>query len=437
MPNSTLNYKRAPKGEGCVRQKKNGSWEATIQIGKKSDGKPLRFSKTAKDKEVAIRLRDEAVYQYYASLNSEIDRLKNQTFQTQKPESHLKFIDVMIDFMNDCKRGYVTDSTLGTYQIRFVSLKKFFKDYTLDEITTSLVEQYLKKRVHGFGNSKDGICVNSAKNELYQINETMEYAVDRGYIENNPLQGKRKPRIPINNKLIKKIEAIPIEDCQKLMALTQNDLELHTVIVSLLFTGLRISELLGVSVDDINLKNNSIKIYKAYSLSPEIPEDFSKFEPKYSINPPKTPTSNRIVYAPRFVLDRLLQLHDFNQKRRKEKTKKLNTEKYIFVSVHGKIQTPRNITDQLKLFSKKKGIPYYSPHKYRHTFTTMMIRTNKIDAKTAAQILGHTDVKLIYNTYLSVFEEDKQKVPQMVSEYFVNSSNNNLKQPEEMVINGK
>ena len=71
---------------------------------------------------------------------------------------------------------------------------------------------------------------------------------------------------------------------------------IYTVIFTLMYTGLRIGELAGLKIDNVNEKKNYIIIDHQISDQTVISEDLNTYKVNNVISDTKTETSNRIIY---------------------------------------------------------------------------------------------------------------------------------------------
>ena len=151
------------------------------------------------------------------------------------------------------------------------------------------------------------------------------------------------------------------------------------LILELLFvTGIRVSELVNIKINDINLYNREIKIFGKGS-------------------------KERIVI---FSTNCLNNLNNYLKER--DKINKKNSNYLILNKNGGKISTTsiRNILNKIKLISGAKT--KITPHMLRHTFATDMLN-NGADLVSVKKLLGHESLDTT-SIYTHVTNEQVKKI---------------------------
>ena len=180
-------------------------------------------------------------------------------------------------------------------------------------------------------------------------------------------------------------------------------------VVLLLNTGLRIGELAALEWErDIDLEgkmlyvHSTIEIVKDRSENPKhkykvIEQDSAKTDE--SFNRP-IPLNNAAVNA----LETL--------------KKQTGMFKYVFATREGNRKSLRDLDKIVRRVLKRAGMPeekIYGAHAFRHTFATIMLK-NGVDVKVVAELLGHSDISVTYNTYVHIIKEQKAKAIQTLPE---------------------
>lgn len=144
-------------------------------------------------------------------------------------------------------------------------------------------------------------------------------------------------------------------------------------VVTLLFTGIRRGELLGLKWEDITNDALSIRRGVYQDGSTALVEDFKL----------KTATSIRSVPLMAEVAYRICSLPRYGQ--------------FVFCTKSGKLWHPRNFDRDYHSFFKALRDKYpevreLSPHCCRHTFATLTLAAGT-DVRIVQQLLGHSDIK--------------------------------------------
>ena len=151
----------------------------------------------------------------------------------------------------------------------------------------------------------------------------------------------------------------------------------YCMVVLFLNCGMRLAELVGMDLDDIDLENRQIRLFgKGHK--------------------------ERMVYLNDACVD-ALQLY---LKKRNTIEGLLPQEKAVFITRRRKERISNRRVEQLVTGAMKAaGLKGFSTHKLRHTAATLMYQTGNVDILTLKQLLGHSSVSTtqIY-THLQEFQ---------------------------------
>ena len=190
--------------------------------------------------------------------------------------------------------------------------------------------------------------------------------------------------------------------CEKSVAMHSNG-ELiyrlgHAVIV-LIYTGMRIGELLGLKWEFINFDKKTARVTDSVVLVKNRDKEDDN-SPKYKLleqESVKTASGDRIIYLNQKAISALRQLQQINGK-----------QKSVMASKNGRVMMPRNFNRMLEGVLLRCGLESSGAHTLRHTYASMLFK-NGVDVKTVSELLGHSDVGVTYNTYIHLVKEQKQQ----------------------------
>ncbi|MDD4157395.1 MAG: tyrosine-type recombinase/integrase, partial [Candidatus Cloacimonetes bacterium] len=150
-------------------------------------------------------------------------------------------------------------------------------------------------------------------------------------------------------------------------------------------TGIRISECVGLDIDDIDFEINGFKITRK--------------------------GGNKVILY--FSDEVAVALKDYMKERLFKKDVDEN-EKALFLSLQKKRISPRAVENLVKKYSKS-AIPLksISPHKLRSTYGTNLYRETK-DIYIVANVLGHKDVNTTKKHYAAISEDMRRSVIEKV-----------------------
>ncbi len=81
---------------------------------------------------------------------------------------------------------------------------------------------------------------------------------------------------------------------------------------------------------------------------------------------------------------------------------------YVLANSDYNVITYRNLFRVLSNILKANNINHGSLHTLRHTFATKLFR-NGVDVKVISELLGHSDIRVTYDIYTHVINEQKKK----------------------------
>lgn len=235
---------------------------------------------------------------------------------------------------------------------------------------------------------------NSTIDKIYSfVNSAFKKAVFSKILYTNPLDNTMEIMKPKSDNPDKVVEALTIEEQKALLNVLNNEESNHpykNIILLMLFTGMRIGEVLALSPKHIDFTNNVIHISRT----------LTKDESGNVIIGNKTKTYNSV---------RDIQLIPI-VKTILQSAPKGSSDLFFYDTINKTIITPSEVNCYLKRIAKKYNIrDSIHNHMMRHTYATRCIESG-MTAVVLAKKLGHKDVSITLNTYTSVFAkfEDTQ-----------------------------
>ncbi len=312
----------------------------------------------------------------------------------------------------------VRESSFSTYlrlYQRYIETQ--FGETKLKDLTYSKVVLFYKDLLenHGLG-------ISSVNNINVVLSMILNVAIRDGVLRTNPCNGalkelKRKyAGTKKEVKALTKAEQEVFEDFLKKPGIFHS---LYPLITVMLYTGIRVGELGGMRWADIDFEKNQIEIAHTLLFEEKPGQKGSVF----SLNPPKTKTSERKIPMNPKVRDALLR----------EKNRQLadgiscnvtvnGYSDFVFLDDNGSLIHYKKLNHRLDRISKAidneiksngtinglTSFPHVHSHMLRHTFATRM-REAGADIKATADIMGHTEVNLTLNTYTDASEDFKRQ----------------------------
>lgn len=319
-------------------------------------------------------------------------------------------------WLEDYKIPTIKETSVNTY-------KQMYSCYIQKELGSKCLKQIKPVHIQKIYNAllERGIApktVNIIQAILYNI---FEFAVKNDLIVKNPCNGITKPK-----KEKPKIEALSVDEQNTLLHYLDKEKwkQYKPLIITLLGTGMRIGECLGLTWNDIDFKNKEIHVNKTLVYVKDLATDkcMLKFQS------PKTKESKRIIPMLNDVAIALKQ-QSKNQKRLRiymgaEWQPLQDFEDMVFTSSKGTPYQESKIrkhlvnivaeinADEKALAEQQNREPiimkHIRPHMFRHTFATRCFE-NDMPPKTVQHILGHSSINLTMDLYTHMSEDKKKE----------------------------
>ena len=237
------------------------------------------------------------------------------------------------------------------------------------------------------------------------LNSCFDFAVENFDLERNPIWGIKAPC-----NQVKQPEEIYIYTSSEAKSMIEqinrkssNGNYIYSngfAFILILNTGLRAGEALGLKWCDYDAKNKTLKVTADVEHVEVRDENLNKVGKQIAVlqNSPKSKSSVRTLHLNN-TANAIIQYY-------KEKQKKMGIEsEFIICSKNGDFLTPSGFRKAFKTISSNANITTAGIHSLRHTFATELYRKG-IDIKVISKILGHSSVKITYDTYIHVWEDD-------------------------------
>lgn len=361
--------RKRSNGEGTIRLRKDGRWEAAIMDGFRPDGKPNMkhfYGKSQKEAKEKLKAWEKA-------RESGIDLKNEYTFN--------KWSDLWFESHKD----NITATTQEGYKYTLRILQGYFGTKKLTDIKAFDIEEFLKKlRKDGRSDS----ALSSSRGMLFQI---FNKAEANDLVHKNPVRYAEKMR---SKAPTKPKEAFSAEEVTQLMHNLSND-RIGMSIRLLLGTGMRTQELLALEPSHITEDGAVIHIRQAVNM----------VKGSAVVGVPKSRDSFRDIPVPPNLRPYAVKL----------RTTEL---KYIWEA--GREGEPCNPSYFRKLFknalAQVPGVRPLTPHSCRHTYVSQM-QALGVDLSTIQSIVGHADTDMTQH-YLHVQESIRQSAVEKFSEAF-------------------
>ena len=267
-------------------------------------------------------------------------------------------------------RGY-SNNTIESYRRDLEKFLEFNKNKDINNISNEDLKKYIKHL------NNENLNEKSIARNISSLKSFYKFLVINKYIDNNvsdvlylPKVKKSLPNILTEDEILKLLD----------IKLIDNFSYRNKAMLELMYaTGLRVSELINLKLQDIDLNQDIIRTFGKGSKERVIPiGDYAR------------------EYLEKYILEY-----------RGSMLKKEISE-YLFLNNHGKQMTRQGFFKLIKKIAKEKRInKELSPHTLRHSFASHLLKYGA-DLRTIQELLGHSDISTT-QIYTHITNEELKK----------------------------
>ena len=289
-----------------------------------------------------------------------------------------QYISLWLDLF---KKNEVKAGTLERLMQSNECLSKYdIANVKLSDITPLDIQFYINEV------KDDGYSFSTIKKQLELVRAALRKAVSLKLIADNPAEDIAMP----SKEMVKKPkEVLAYNDIEqkKLQKYIEEHSDSNAIlcVAFMIETGLRSGEAMALMWRDVDIERHRCNIHSTI-VNPHIPSK------AYVQDSPKTSASIRTVplnVKATAILNAL---------------KHRATSPFIFGDEETKstrLEYP-TLVRAVRKMCKETGVPYRGIHVFRHTFATNCYYKG-VDVKILSKLLGHSDVKVTYNTYINLY----------------------------------
>lgn len=245
-------------------------------------------------------------------------------------------------------------------------------DIKLSKLTTTQVQKFYNHLYKDGHTVKEGGLSPKTVDRIHAlISGALNQAVESGVISKNVARATERKKYKANH-----MPPFKLEDVQKIMKYAQDEW-IYPAILLDVYTGLRRSELLGITWDDVDFKKKTIQINKGFTIQ----ADRKSGTTQHDLGPPKTLESERQVP----INDEVIAALQKRKRRQNEIALSVGIQDYnplnlVFAKKDGSPTTPSSFSTAFKRIMKLAGLTgddYKGGiHRMRHAFCTISLRAN-------------------------------------------------------------
>ena len=377
----TVAKKRA-NGEGTIRLRSDGRWEAKYTLGYKTKS-------------------------IYAKTQEEVRKKLNQVLNDIENGVNIKGNNITVsEWLNiwlfEYKKGNIKASSFQGYEklTRYHLIPDFGK-IKLKNLTVDHVQRMV--------NSKDKAGL--SKRTIQYIKSTLCTALNQA-IRNRLILHNVAEAVKLPNKKPKERRILTEQEQQELLKTVETENKGFMVKFAL-FTGLRCGELLGLRWRDVDMENKTITVNQ------NIQRLYGDDGRSHLVvtDTPKTKSSNRTIPLLLEIFNGLLKHHGLQSRERYIAGQLWNDNGLVFCTALGKAYDPRNFQGYLDRITNKIGIERVNIHALRHAFASRSLERG-ISLKVVSEMLGHSSIQITADIYSHVsiehMENELQKLREII-----------------------
>lgn len=365
------------------RKLPSGRWQARVS----RDGKESSIGtfRTKKEAEIAANKIEERIY-YGQTLN----------------DRNMMFEDIANEWLHEHKKPNVKTSTYDQLEVIVrLHIVPYFKGMKI----MTVKRNDIKKWLDGFDEYSYGARIKY----LSVMKGIFHYAThELEVLEKNPCD---RLKVPAKDKMALNTETkyYSLEELNELLDYMKEykhqrfeDYQIYyTLMYFLSRTGLRISEALALTWDDI--EGNKVTVDK------QTRRDHNN---KVSLTTLKNTSSYRVISVEDDVL-KVLKKFKLRQNELTLSRKDFysNSNGVIFHNYLGNYLTPSTVRETIQRYCEQAGVEYKGTHVFRHTHAVLLLESGA-SIKFVSKRLGHKSIKTTADTYLDItakIEEDELK----------------------------
>ena len=376
--------KKRKQGEGTLRKRADGRWEARVVIGYDEKGLPITKNVTAMEKGKCLE---------------KLEQLKEKcgVQLTGKVKAEMAFGDWLDFWYQQYAKQTLRPTTQSGYEnMIYNHIITDIGKIPLNKLTQNDLQQFYTRLKNGGRQIRTELYGKGLSDRMVRgchamCRKALEKAVADGIIRINPAIGCKLPP-----KKAKEMQVLTREEMQRFMAQAKADGYFELFILELC-TGMRRGEIVALQWDDLNMQTGELHICR----------QATTVHGNIHICAPKTKSSIRTVILPPDIVKILA-----------EYKKRINS-RWMFPSPV-KEDAPyhpsaiRKVLDRTLERAECKHVRF---HDLRHTFATTAL-ANGMDVKTLSAIIGHISSETTLNIYTHITDNMQRSAANKIEQGF-------------------
>lgn len=302
----------------------------------------------------------------------------------------------LVDWCNYWLQTYssnIKESTRSAYESVITNhISRVFKDMKLEEVTNEDIQLFINSLDIGY-QLPEPLKPKTIKNIHGVLHKALEVAVKHKCITTNCAEGIVLPTPD-------KKTPTPLSDSQLLRFFKRiENHEKRDIFLFALYTGLRESEIIGLTWDCFNPDEHTLNVYRQLS--------YNRHEHKFCFTSLKN-SKTRVLTLTQQAYNILIMLY--------EKADTPKNDDFVFKNRENNHFTPPAVYNSLKKVMRSIDLPQVTFHDLRHTHAVISIKAG-IDIKTLQYNMGHFSAAFTLDVYGHCLDEMRKQGAEQLGEY--------------------
>lgn len=300
----------------------------------------------------------------------------------------ISFVDYFNKWVRTYKQDKLASITLNRYKFTAKAIRDFFGNVNIKSITRLDYQRFINE----YG-------AEHAPSTVKKVNSIIRSCVKSAILDDQLYKDfTQQVELTANKDKIIKVEYLNLKEIHKLLLATTDSIERRTgftgrfMIVTALYTGMRLSEIQALTWNDIDWLHKTIDINKSWDSI------------NHGFKPTKNESSNRKIKVNPELLHYLKTLQ---QSRRSN---------LVFMNQFGTIPTSNAVNKTLRSVLSSVGISKrnFHFHSLRHSHVALLL-ANGIDIYAISKRLGHSNISTTVNIYAYLIDEYQAKTDRQIT----------------------
>ncbi|MGO8871241.1 MAG: tyrosine recombinase XerC [Acidimicrobiales bacterium] len=354
--------KRRGHGEGGIRQRPDGRWEGSIDLGWVDGKRKRKFVYAKTRQEVVVKLR---------ARRSELD--SGQPFVDER--------QTVEQWLNHWLDNVLPGTVKLTTEANYANLARRHLIPSLGKTRLAKLDvRQIEELIADLGRA--GKSPNTIRLVRSVLRRSLGHAVRQGVLVRNVVTLTDGPRIPRGTG-----RALTVEEAQKLLEACR-DKRYEVGFVLLVETGMRLGELLGLRWDDVDLEAGQLNIRQT----------LSTLAGKIVLDEPKTASSKRPYELSVQAVEALKSHWAGQAAERLAVGEHWLASGLVLVTELGTPVDPNNFRKIFRKVSEEAGLEGCHPHELRHTAASLML-SRGVPLHVVSDVLGHSSISVTKDVY--------------------------------------